>query len=225
MYICFNINFLSLSLILDILLYLFRPFTKLPCNISVYYCIHHLYLKVEFQVFQIVELKPISSSPNPGIFVGWPDQVGQTTAQLDYCHKTRAIFSQNLFFPFFEPLFPHFPASRAQQNREIRNSLRGSAMSATHWRAFVQSKLSKVALKPCASLRSSSIIWRSRATRLACTPRIPARMSNPNDLGNLRSFSMTCAKPPCRSLRCQDLYLCTSNASKLSTCRPNSTAK
>jgi hypothetical protein len=80
-------------------------------------------------------------------------------------------------------------------------------------------------LKPCASLRSSSIIWRSRATRLACTPRIPARMSNPNDLGNLRSFSMTCAKPPCRSLRCQDLYLCTSNASKLSTCRPNSTAK
>ena len=169
------------------------------CNISVYYCIHHLYLKVEFQVFQIVELKPISSSPNPGIFVGWPDQVGQTTAQLDYCHKTRAIFSQNLFFPFFEPLFPLFPASRAQQNREIRNSLRGSAMSATHWRAFVQSKLSKVALKPCASLRSSSIIWRSRATRLACTPRIPARMSNPNDLGNLRSFSMTCAKPPCRS--------------------------
>ena len=64
--------------------------------------------------------------------------------------------------------------------------------------AVVQSKASKVALNPCASLRSWSIDWRcSRATMLACTPRMPARMSKPKDLGNLRSFSITCAKPPC----------------------------
>ena len=66
----------------------------------------------------------------------------------------------------------------------------------SHRRALVQSKGSKLALKPWASFRSCSMDCRSRDTMLACTPRIPARMSKPKDRENLRSFSITCAKPP-----------------------------